>query len=62
VRSLNTHPELGQAVDLVAGRVSDEYLESIYADSTVLIAASEGEGFGSAHYRSGPARLAHCVA
>jgi glycosyltransferase involved in cell wall biosynthesis len=26
--------------------VSDEYLERIYADSTALIAASEGEGFG----------------
>jgi glycosyltransferase involved in cell wall biosynthesis len=28
------------------GQISDEYLEKIYATSTCLIAASEGEGFG----------------
>jgi glycosyltransferase involved in cell wall biosynthesis len=45
VRTLNTHSELGQRLIWLQG-VSDEYLERIYADSTALIAASEGEGFG----------------
>ena len=45
VRRLQSHQELGKRLIWLQG-VSDEYLERIYADSTVLIAASEGEGFG----------------
>jgi glycosyltransferase involved in cell wall biosynthesis len=45
VRTLKSHQELGKRLIWLQG-VSDEYLERIYADSTVLIAASEGEGFG----------------
>lgn len=42
---LRSHPELGKRLFWFEG-VSDEYLERIYAVSTCLIAASEGEGFG----------------
>ncbi|MGR9000464.1 MAG: glycosyltransferase family 4 protein, partial [Gammaproteobacteria bacterium] len=42
---LSHHPELGKRLFWLEG-ISDEYLEKIYAASTCLIAASEGEGFG----------------
>jgi glycosyltransferase involved in cell wall biosynthesis len=42
---LRGHPELGTRLFWLEG-ISDEYLEKIYANSTCLIAASEGEGFG----------------
>ncbi len=42
---LHQHPELGKRLFWQEG-ISDEYLEQLYAASTCLIAASEGEGFG----------------
>ena len=45
VNRLRLHPELGKRLFWFEG-ISDEYLEKIYAASTCLIAASEGEGFG----------------
>jgi glycosyltransferase involved in cell wall biosynthesis len=42
---INDHPELNKKLFWLKG-ISDEYLEKIYAASTCLIAASEGEGFG----------------
>ncbi len=45
VRKLRQHPKLNQHLFWLEG-ISDEYLEKIYAASTCLIAASEGEGFG----------------
>ncbi len=45
VSQLRNHPELGKRLLWLEG-ISDEYLEKIYAASTCLIAASEGEGFG----------------
>ena len=42
---LRRHPELGRRLFWLEG-ISDEYLEKIYAASTCLLAASEGEGFG----------------
>ena len=45
VRQLQLHPELGGRLLWLKG-ISDEYLEKIYAASTCLLAASEGEGFG----------------
>ena len=45
VSVLQCHPELGKRLLWLQG-VSDEYLEKIYAVSTCLLAASEGEGFG----------------
>jgi glycosyltransferase involved in cell wall biosynthesis len=42
---LAKHPELHKNLFWLKG-ISDEYLEKIYAASTCLIAASEGEGFG----------------
>ena len=42
---LRTHPELGNRLFWLED-ISDEFLEQVYADSTCLIAASEGEGFG----------------
>lgn len=42
---LRNHPELNKRLYWLEG-VSDEYLEKIYASSTCLISASEGEGFG----------------
>jgi glycosyltransferase involved in cell wall biosynthesis len=42
---LRNHQELGQRLFWLEG-ISDDYLEQIYATSTCLIAASEGEGFG----------------
>lgn len=42
---LRNHPELGKRLFWMEG-ISDEYLEQIYAESSCLIAASEGEGFG----------------
>lgn len=45
VDRLRRHPELNKRLFWLEG-ISDEYLEKIYAASTCLIAASEGEGFG----------------
>jgi len=45
VTRLRSHPERGRRLFWVKGP-SDEYLEKIYAASSCLIAASEGEGFG----------------
>ncbi len=45
VKKLRSHPELNRRLFWLEG-ISDEYLEQIYATSTCLIAASEGEGFG----------------
>ena len=42
---LKRHPQLNQRLFWLEG-ISDEYLDKIYAASTCLIAASEGEGFG----------------
>ena len=42
---LRQHSELGKRLFWLEG-ISDEYLEKVYAASTCLIAASEGEGFG----------------
>jgi glycosyltransferase involved in cell wall biosynthesis len=42
---LRSHPEWGRRLFWV-NRASDEYLEKIYATSSCLIAAAEGEGFG----------------
>jgi len=42
---LRNHPELGKRLFWLEG-ISDEYLDKVYAASTCLIAASEGEGFG----------------
>lgn len=42
---LRRHEELGARLFWLDG-ISDEYLEKVYAASTCLIAASEGEGFG----------------
>ena len=45
VARLRSHPQRGRRLFWVNGP-SDEYLENIYAASSCLIAASEGEGFG----------------
>jgi glycosyltransferase involved in cell wall biosynthesis len=45
VKKLRAHPERGSRLFWLEG-ISDEYLEKVYAASTCLIAASEGEGFG----------------
>ncbi|NLN67882.1 MAG: glycosyltransferase family 4 protein [Alcaligenaceae bacterium] len=45
VERLRNHLELNKRLFWLEG-VSDEYLESVYAVSTCLIAASYGEGFG----------------
>ena len=42
---LRKHKESGKRLFWLEG-ISDEYLDKIYAASTCLIAASEGEGFG----------------
>ena len=42
---LRAHSELNRRLFWLDG-ISDEYLDKIYAASTCLIAASEGEGFG----------------
>jgi len=42
---MRNHPQLNKRLFWLEG-ASDEYLEKIYATSTCLIAASEGEGFG----------------
>jgi len=42
---LRGHPELNKRLFWLE-QISDEFLEKIYAASTCLIAASEGEGFG----------------
>ncbi len=45
IKKIRNHPKLGSQLFWLEG-ISDEYLEKIYAHSTCLIAASEGEGFG----------------
>ena len=45
VKKIRLHPELDRRLFWLDG-ISDEYLEKVYAASTCLIAASEGEGFG----------------
>lgn len=45
VSRLRNHPELGNRL-IWLEKVSDEFLEQIYAAVSALIAASEGEGFG----------------
>ena len=45
VKRLGMHPELGQRLHWPS-KVSDEYLDQIYAACTCLLASSEGEGFG----------------
>ena len=45
VKQMQHHTERGKRFFWLDG-VSDEYLEKVYAASTCLIAASEGEGFG----------------
>ncbi len=45
VKQLKTHPQLGSRLFWLKG-ISDEYLSKVYSASTVLLAASEGEGFG----------------
>ncbi len=42
---LREHPELGRRLFVLHG-ASDEYLDRIYAASSCLLVASEGEGFG----------------
>jgi glycosyltransferase involved in cell wall biosynthesis len=42
---LRGHPELGRRLFVLHG-ASDEYLDRIYAASSCLLVASEGEGFG----------------
>lgn len=44
-RALGRHPELDRHLFRFDG-ISDEYLARLYEDSAVLLAASEGEGFG----------------
>jgi glycosyltransferase involved in cell wall biosynthesis len=44
-KQVRAHPELNKRLFWLEG-ISDEYLEMIYAASTCLVAASEGEGFG----------------
>lgn len=45
VKNIHLHPELGRRLFWLES-ISDEYLEKVYAASTCLLAASEGEGFG----------------
>ncbi len=45
VKKIRSHAELGRRLFWLEG-ISDEYLGKIYASSTCLVAASEGEGFG----------------
>ncbi len=45
IEEISHHPELNKHLFWLEG-ISDEYLEEIYAASTCLINASEGEGFG----------------
>jgi FkbM family methyltransferase len=45
IDTLRRHPEQGKRLFWLEG-ISDEYLETVYAGSTCLVAASEGEGFG----------------
>jgi len=45
VDRLKGHPELNKRLFWLE-QISDEFLEKVYAASTCLIAASEGEGFG----------------
>ncbi len=45
IKKINNHNELNSRLFWLNG-ISDEYLEKLYAISTCLIVASEGEGFG----------------
>lgn len=42
---LRQHPEFGQRLLWLEG-ISDEFLSTLYSEASVLLAASEGEGFG----------------
>jgi glycosyltransferase involved in cell wall biosynthesis len=42
---LRSHPQLNKRLFWLEG-ISDEYLEKVYAESSCLLAASKGEGFG----------------
>ncbi len=55
IERIQNHPELNKRLFWLNG-ISDEFLESVYASSVCLLAASEGEGFGlplieAAHYQ-----------
>lgn len=45
IHSIRSHPQREKKLFWLSG-ISDEYLEKVYAASTVLLVASEGEGFG----------------
>ncbi len=45
IDQLQHHPELGKRLFWLEG-ISDEWLQKLYAASTCLLVASEGEGFG----------------
>lgn len=45
IKKISCHAELGNRLFWLEG-ITDEYLKEVYANSTCLIAASEGEGFG----------------
>jgi len=45
VGKMHNHPEMGKSLFWLQG-ISDEYLQKLYAASTCLVLASEGEGFG----------------
>jgi glycosyltransferase involved in cell wall biosynthesis len=45
VQTIKRHPQLGKRLFWLEG-IGDEYLKTVYAASTCLLAASEGEGFG----------------
>jgi len=45
VSRLRSHPEYGKRLIWLEG-ISDEYLEKVYETATVLVAASDGEGYG----------------
>jgi glycosyltransferase involved in cell wall biosynthesis len=56
VASLRYHPQRGERLFWLEG-ISDQYLEKVYAASTALIAASEGEGFGLPLVEAAQARV-----
>jgi glycosyltransferase involved in cell wall biosynthesis len=45
IEKLKNHPEFGKRLFWLDG-ISDEYLETVYASCSCLLASSEGEGFG----------------
>lgn len=56
IKRLLQHPENGKRL-FWFDSISDEYLEKLYAASSCLIAASEGEGFGLPLIEAGQHRL-----